>query len=472
MRRLKKEKLLLILMLILFVVVMPLTFIALFWPKFKVKSFKDVIIIPYQQKFQIEHGTICYGNAFHCEDVEVEHTGNVDITQKGEYKITYIYKYKTKSYQKEQTIKVIDNTPPKLEVKETEFYYCKNSIPDYEVKAWDDYDGDITKNIEKKVENGKIIFSVTDSSNNKTIIEKEAIEKDIENPTIKLIGGEKIFLNLHEEYEEKGVTALDNCDGDISDKVKIEGNVDTKKEGEYTIKYTIQDEKGNETSKTRTIIVAGKKIKEEKNIYLTFDDGPSKYTKELLDILKKYDVKATFFVTNQTIAKPYEDLILRAYKEGHTIGLHSYTHTYDIYQNEETYFNDLYKIQEKVKNITGYTSNIIRFPGGSSNTISRNYDNNSHIMSKLTKSVEEKGFRYFDWNVISGDAGETTDTMEIVSHVILEIGKRKDSMILQHDIKDYSVKAVENIIEYGLRNGYNFLKITEETPNFHHRVNN
>jgi len=93
-------------------------------------------------------------------------------------------------------------------------------------------------------------------------------------------------------------------------------------------------------------------------------------------------------------------------------------------------------------------------------------------MSKLTKAVEEKGFRYYDWNVISGDAGETTDTNEIVAHVITEIGKFKNSMILQHDIKDYSIKAVESIIEYGLTHGYKFLPITEDTPDFHHRVNN
>src|SRR5699024_7028919 len=83
-----------------------------------------------------------------------------------------------------------------------------------------------------------------------------------------------------------------------------------------------------------------------KNIYLTFDDGPSKYTNKLLDVLKKYNVKATFFVTDQGLTKGYDDVIKRAYDEGHTIGLHSSTHNYGyIYSSVNSYFDDLYAIQ-------------------------------------------------------------------------------------------------------------------------------
>ena len=111
-----------------------------------------------------------------------------------------------------------------------------------------------------------------------------------------------------------------------------------------------------------------------KSIYLTFDDGPGKYTENLLNILKEYNVKATFFVTDQGLTKGYDQMILRAYQEGHTIGLHSNSHSYSIYTNEQTYFDDLYAIQAKVERITGAKSYIIRFPGGSSNTVSESYD--------------------------------------------------------------------------------------------------
>ncbi len=93
-------------------------------------------------------------------------------------------------------------------------------------------------------------------------------------------------------------------------------------------------------------------------------------------------------------------------------------------------------------------------------------------MSELSKAVEEKGFIYYDWNIVSGDAGETKDTNEIITNVISNLGKFETSMILQHDIKDYSIKAVPSIIEYGLTHGYEFLPITKDTPKIQHHINN
>ena len=237
--------------------------------------------------------------------------------------------------------------------------------------------------------------------------------------------------------------------------------------------YTVQDSNGN-TSKTERIVnVQEEKIyvgPKGKNIYLTFDDGPSLYTGTLLDILKKYNVKATFFVTNQGLTKGYDHFIKRAYEEGHTIGLHTFSHDYKtIYQSEEAYFKDLYEIQKKVKDITGYESKIIRFPGGSSNTISRF---NPGIMSRLTKEVEQRGFRYFDWNLDSDDAGRAKNSTEVTANVIKGLGSGNHYVVLQHDIKKYSVEAVESIIKYGLAHGFQFRALTMDSPNTHHRVNN
>lgn len=107
-------------------------------------------------------------------------------------------------------------------------------------------------------------------------------------------------------------------------------------------------------------------------MYLTFDDGPSQNTDRILKILKKYNAKATFFVTG--CHQEYNQYIIEAYKQGHTIGLHSYLHEYqDIYSSKDAYFKDLKKIKQMVKQLIGIQVHYIRFPGGSSNRISKNY---------------------------------------------------------------------------------------------------
>ena len=177
-------------------------------------------------------------------------------------------------------------------------------------------------------------------------------------------------------------------------------------------------------------------------------------------------------MTDQNLTKGYDSVIKRAYDEGHSIGLHTSSHSYSIYSSVDTYFNDLYAIQDKVKRITGYTSMLIRFPGGSSNTISKNYDHGARIMSQLSKEVERRGFKYVDWNVVSGDAGETTNTAEVVSNVINSLGNKSTYVVLQHDIKDFSVDAVESIIQFGLAHGYTFRAYTMSSPTVHHSINN
>ena len=120
---------------------------------------------------------------------------------------------------------------------------------------------------------------------------------------IKLNGNSTITIKVNESFKDPGATATDNKDGDITSKVSVQGSVDTSKTGQYTITYSVTDAAGNSTSVVRTIFVYKKQDEiistpSEKVVYLTFDDGPSKYTARLLDILDKYNVKATFFVVN------------------------------------------------------------------------------------------------------------------------------------------------------------------------------
>ena len=186
-----------------------------------------------------------------------------------------------------------------------------------------------------------------------------------------------------------------------------------------------------------------------------------------MNVLEKYNVKATFFV----ISTGYNHLLKDIAAAGHSIGIHSTTHKYaQIYSSTDAYFNDLYTMRDIIYNYTGIKTNLMRFPGGGSNTISLDYC--PGIMSELTKDVQACGFKYFDWNVSSGDAGGTEITSEVVQNVISGVKKHDVSVVLQHDIKNFSVNAVEEIIVWGLSNGYTFLPLDETSPTMHHRVNN
>lgn len=218
-----------------------------------------------------------------------------------------------------------------------------------------------------------------------------------------------------------------------------------------------------EISATANISESGAKI-----VYLTFDDGPSPHTARLLDILKKYNVKATFFVTGAGD----DVLITREYNEGHSVGLHTFTHDYAyVYSSIDNFFQDLYRVQQRVQNATGFTSTLIRFPGGSSNVVSTYYDGGTRIMSRLSEAVTARGFTYFDWNVSSGDAGAPLPPETIYENVVNNL-KPDYSVVLQHDIKDYSVDAVERIIDYGLKNGYTFRRLEPDSYTAHHGINN
>lgn len=301
---------------------------------------------------------------------------------------------------------------------------------------------------------------------------------DTECPEIKLIGAQYYTMNVGQPYAELGCTATDNYDGDLSDQVQVTGKLDRFTPGEYELTYTVTDSFKNTASVKRTVCVEEWNINDGdipfvgepngKVIYLTFDDGPSQYTPKLLDVLKKYNVKATFFVVNTA----YIGTVKRIASEGHTLALHTATHVYkDIYASEDAYFKDLQTIQRIVRDLTGRECTIIRFPGGSSNKSS---SFNPGIMTRLTKLVEEKGYTYFDWTIDSKDTGGAKTPEAVCQNVISGVlnEKRDYSIVLQHDIKSYSVDAVEAIILWGLANGYTFLPMDVNTPVYHHTVRN
>ena len=202
-------------------------------------------------------------------------------------------------------------------------------------------------------------------------------------------------------------------------------------------------------------------------IYLTFDDGPGAETPRLLEILEQYDAKATFFVVNT----PFASTIGQIAASGHALAMHTATHDFaTIYSSEDAYFADLEKIESVIEEYAGYRPNILRFPGGSSNGVSMQYSEG--IMTALTQRVEEKGYIYQDWNVDSDDAGSATTAEEVVRNVIRGCSPRTSSIVLMHDIKSYTIDAIEEILVWGRTYGYTFEAITADTPAVHHTVKN
>lgn len=207
---------------------------------------------------------------------------------------------------------------------------------------------------------------------------------------------------------------------------------------------------------------------EEKVVYLTFDDGPSHNTERVLEILDRYQVKATFFITGQWTE--YKTMIKEAYDKGHTIGIHTYSHDYArVYSSVDAYFEDLQAAGELVREQIGYVPCFIRFPGGASNTISANYTQG--IMTQLVSMVQERGYQYYDWNADSGDGGVCTTEQIIQNSTSYSQNK---IMLLCHDTgaKDSTVEALPTIIEYFLNQGYTFKAIDRESYVVHHGVFN
>lgn len=200
-------------------------------------------------------------------------------------------------------------------------------------------------------------------------------------------------------------------------------------------------------------------VDEEKVVYLTFDDGPSSLTPELLKVLERYDVKATFFLTgkdSEACRQRMRDIV----DAGHTVGIHSYTHDYNtIYQSVEAYLDDFAKEYSLIQEATGVTPLIFRFPGGSIN--SYNADIYQEIISEMTR----RGFVYFDWNRQTGDAVCTNiSARKLAENALDQASSMRRVFLLAHDISGYThvVDALPRIIEGYQAEGFSFAALTPE----------
>lgn len=209
----------------------------------------------------------------------------------------------------------------------------------------------------------------------------------------------------------------------------------------------------------------GAKSGEAPKAYLTFDDGPSESTAEILDILKEKGVKATFFVIGQE-GEEAEALYRRIVEEGHTLAMHSYSHKYnEIYASVDAFAEDMNHLQTYLAEVTGVTPTIMRFPGGSSNHVS------SLPMTEFIRYAKEKGLTYYDWNVMSGDAtGQAYTSGELIENVMKDAVRHHTAVVLMHDAatKAPTVEALAPMIDQLRENGFTLLPIDEDTELVQH----
>lgn len=439
-----------------------------FFPHITLNGEEKVEVI-YPDHYQ-EEGVTLHRLGKEMDASKVIKKGEVNEDKLGNYQITYSYQEFIFKKSVTRLVSIIDNEDPVLTLHgEKEHKVCPGKEYQEEgYEASDNFDGVITdKVVITKTEEG-YVYEVKDSSNHVTTVTRSIFYVDDNLPTITLNGSSVQYVKVGTPYQEQGAKASDLCEGDITSKIEIKQEVDTSKAGTYEVVYQVTDASGNTTSMVRKVIVFQEGSLKGGVIYLTFDDGPhGANTTKILDVLKKYNVKATFFVT---MGGP-DSLIKREHDEGHTVALHTASHQYNlVYQSVDAYYQDLNQIHDRVQRITGVDSKIIRFPGGSSNTVSRRYS--PGIMTALTKDVVAKGYRYYDWNISSGDAGNTTSSQVVYQTVVGNLRKDRANMVLMHDVKSYTAAAIEDIVKYGLANGYQFEKITYTTPMITQRVNN
>ena len=435
----------------------------------------STIEIAYGSGEEVEAVTALYkGTIFNHQGtpVEVSVEGQVEYDKLGDYELSYTAKYKKTTGHASAVVCIKDMQAPVITLVSSPEHYTSpvGSYQEEGFTAIDNYDGDITAKVVSEEKDGKVTYRVTDSSGNEAVVERTIIYKDVIAPVITLKGAQNVSLYVGDSYSEAGYSAVDECDGDITANVTVEGSVNPQQEGTYTVVYKVSDLSGNLAEVKRTV-----KVKKtipatgDKVIYLTFDDGPCAYTAQLLDVLDKYNVKATFFVTG---ARPaYYYLIGEAHRRGHTIAVHTYSHKYDeMYASVDAYLADFDKIRNIIVEQTGEEPWLLRFPGGTSNTVSKKYC--PGIMTTLAQEMLARGYEYCDWNVSSGDAGGVTSEQAVINNVINGCSGKSVSIVLQHDIKKFSVNAVDDIIEWGLRNGYTFKAIDKDTPMVQYKPNN
>lgn len=414
---------------------------------------------PYENVLNVVYGDI--------KDLKIK--GKVDVKKPGVYSLTYQYKDRKKIIE----VKVRDSKAPFLKVKNIKTDMKEAIVPELFVQKVTD-SSKVTLSFEtppKLEQTGKQELNIQAKDKYGNCTTKKVILERLEDkkpPKIKNEKNIKILQGSTEEYISK-ISIKDEFDP--NPQVSLDtSQVDIYSPGVYPVHVKATDRSNNTVDKEVMVEVTENPQYNEKIVYLTFDDGPSENTKKVLNILKDNEVKGTFFVTGHDPS--HNGYIKEAFDQGHAIGLHTYSHDYkNIYSSIDAYFNDLDQINTMVKSITGQQSDIIRFPGGSSNSISAQYS--VGIMSKLVKMVNERGYQYFDWNVSSGDAAGNDISKEQIIKESCNDGLNQ-VVLLFHDsaTKNSTVEALPEIIKFYKDRGYKFYPLSKESYVVHHGTTN
>ncbi len=471
----KKFKILIIVSIVLLLAVAIFLLVQFFGAPIVKLNGEDVEKVEYGTSY-IDKGVMAYTKLKDISSSVITES-NVDTSKIGIYEVKYKVPYLNSYQEYKRSVMVIDSKAPQMELKGDSTlnidYNAKYEEPGY--SAIDEYDGDISEKVEiEKVDinNSKYEYhyKIKDSSGNTSELVRTINLVDATAPVITIKGKTMMSVLKGNTYNDEGATAKDNKDGDISSKIITTGSVDTSKEGTYSITYTAKDEAGNEAKAVRTVIVGNSETTGV--IYLTFDDGPSaNTTPKILQILKDKGVKATFFIINYSDSN--EALVKQEAAEGHAIGIHGYSHTYsEIYSSVDACYNNIIKLQDKIYKTTGQRVKILRFPGGASNTVSKKYC--AGVMSKISKKVLDEGFKYFDWNVLSGDAGDVKTKEGVYKNVVNGLKPNRNNIVLMHDFSgnNKTVEALPEIIDYGIAHGYKFEVITTNTEMYAQKIQN
>lgn len=211
-------------------------------------------------------------------------------------------------------------------------------------------------------------------------------------------------------------------------------------------------------------VAADATLPEEKIAYLTFDDGPSKHTAEVLDILDEYGIKAAFFV-NYRDTTYYAEMLQRIHDEGHTIGNHTYSHEYrQIYASADHFSSDFEKLQHIIADITGTEPTVFRYPGGSA--AARNFSKSAGIGLSIFEMMDRSGLQYYDWNAEGSDQIAPLPSGSAVASRILDQTRHLNTaVVLMHDAptSQNTVDALPAVIEGMLEQGFTFRRLDSST---------
>ena len=258
------------------------------------------------------------------------------------------------------------------------------------------------------------------------------------------------FISGQKDYIDELTTQLADCQNTVNSEETDEDD-DEKDEDDTSSSY----------EKKYPDLYAGATFSDEEpssnlNVYLTFDDGPSDLTPEVLDLLDEYDAKATFFVVHTNDEK-YTSYLKEIVERGHTLALHSYSHDYDkIYKSVDAFLEDFEKVYNWVYEETGVRPTLFRFPGGSTN-------GKKSVVNDIIAEMERRGFIYYDWNVSSGDGSNLTTTENILANVCTNVGNFDQPVVLMHDGvgKNATLKALPTILETLAEEGCEFRSLDE-----------